>query len=323
MQCPRMILRRILFGVSAVPNLFLVGVQRSATTALWTYLRQHPQVFMGPKELHHFGLDLGRFGDFTNRGARPDLAQYLSYFDAATTERYLGDASVGYIYSRTAASEIHDFSPDARIVVSFRNPVDMIYSLYSLLRFQGVEPCASLEEALEDREKPRWAFTAWPFRWAFTYRDVVRYSEQLERYYDRFGADRVHIVVYEDFVDHPRMTYRELLGFLDVDQTYLPELSVVNANRKLWSKVVNRWLYRPPAFVRRSGKMVFPARPVRKELGKKVIAHNRREVRRPKLDDTFRLRLEEELAPEVSRLSELIGRDLSSIWWRTDSLAAN
>lgn len=309
--------------VTEVPNLFLVGVQRSATTALWTYLRQHPQVFMAPKELHYFGRDLGEFGDFKNRGARPDLDRYLSYFAPAAGERYLGDASVGYVYSRSAASEIHEFSPDARIVVSFRNPVDMIYSLYSLLRFQGVEPCSSLAEAMEDDSSPRWAFTAWPFRWAFTYRDVVRYSEQLERYFDEFGADRVHVVIYEDFVADAKGSYRELLGFLEIDQVAIPELNVVNANRKLRSKVVNRWLYRPPSVVRRSGRMVVPTRPMRKLLGRKLIQHNRREVSRPELDSSFRRALEAEFAPEVSRLGELIGRDLGALWWRTDSLAAN
>lgn len=309
--------------VSAEPNLFLVGVQRSATTAMWTYLRQHPQVFMAPKELHYFGRDLGTFGEFTNRGARPDLDQYLSYFAPATTEPYLGDASVGYIYSRSAASEIHQFSPDARIVVSFRNPVNMIYSLYSLLRFQGAEPCATLSEALDDRNSPRWAFTSWPFRWAFTYRDVVRYSEQLERYLEHFAAEQLHVVVYEDFVADPQGTYRKLLAFLGIDQVSLPELRVVNANRKLRSRVVNRWLYRPPGVVRRSGKLMVPTRPMRKILGKKLIERNRREVRRPKLDDEFRAALEAELAPEVSRLGELIGRDLGAVWWRTDSVAAS
>ena len=154
------------------PNLFLVGEQRSATTALHRYLGRHPEIFMARKELHHFGSDLGTFGDMVSDGERPDLEQYLRYFAKATDERYLGDASVGYLPSQKAAAEIHAFCPDARIIASFRNPVDMLYSLYSLLFFQGVEEDRSFVDALND-DSPRWAYTAWKFRWAFTYRSLV------------------------------------------------------------------------------------------------------------------------------------------------------
>lgn len=303
------------------PNLFLVGVQRSATTALWTYLGEHREVFMGPKEVHFFGRDLGVFGEAVNHGARPSLEQYLEYFEPATTERYRGDASVGYLYSHTAAAEIHEFSPDARIIASFRNPVDMVYSLYSLLRFQGAEPCTSLADALADEGTPRWAFTSWPFRWAFTYRDVLRYAEQLGRFIEAFGRDKVHVVIYEDFVADPGATYREVLEFLEVDPGYRPDFRVVNANRKLRSKLLHQWLHRPPALLRRGGKLMLPVRPARRLLGKQLIAHNKRDVTRSELDPGVRRMLEIDLSSEVAQLGEILDRDLGGVWGRTDSLA--
>lgn len=305
-----------------IPNLFLVGVQRSATTALWTYLGQHPEIFMAPKELHYFGRDLGVHPEKVNRGERPDLTQYLAYFDKASDERYRGDASVGYLYSATAAAEIHEFSPEAKIVASFRNPVDMVYSLYSLLKFQGAEKSPSLADALADTG-PRWAFTSWPFRWAFTYREVVNYAVQLQRFLDAFGPERVHVVIYEDFVADPAATYGKVLRFLNVDDSFLPAFPVVNANRKIRSRRLQRWLYSPPTILRRGGKMVVPAKPARRELGKRLIDHNRREVARPEIDPGLRQVLEVEFAPEVVKLGEMIGRDLGAIWWRSGTLAAN
>lgn len=304
-----------------IPNLFLVGVQRSATTGLWRFLGQHPEVFMGPKELHHLGSDLGRFGDTANRGARPDREQYLAYFAEAGDARYAGDASVGYIYSATAAEEIAQLSPEARILVSFRNPVDMAYSLHSLMRFQGAEPEPSLEAAVLDDEHPRWAYTSWPFRWAFTYPRLLRFAEQYERYLEVFGSERVHVVLYEDFVDDRAGVYRGILEFLGVDPEFEAEFRVVFANREQRSPLVARWMKRTPLAVRAAGRMLVPSQAARRALGRRIVHGNQRVVPRPELDPAVRRRLTELLAPEVAKLSRLLGRDLSARWSTTQAMA--
>ncbi len=296
-----------------VPNLFLVGVQRSATTGLWTFLGQHPDIFMAPKELHHFGSDLGRFGSIVNRGARPDRGQYLSFFEGAEA-RYAGDASVGYIYSQTAAREIAAFSPDAKILVSLRNPVDMAHSLHSLMRFQGLEPEESLEAAVRDGARARWAFTAWSFQWAFTYPRLLRFSEQLQRYLDVFGPDRVHVVLYEDFLADPAAVYRGILEFLELDTGFVPEFRVVFANREQRSPLVDRWLKRTPAPVRMAMRLLVPSRSARRSLGKHIGAANQKVVPRDPLDPASRARLVEALLPEVTALGALVGRDLVAEW---------
>lgn len=309
-------------GGTVIPNLFLVGVQRSATTGLWTYLGQHPEIFMAPKELHHFGSDLGRHGTHVNRGARPDRAQYLAYFDDAGDARYRGDASVGYIYSTTAAREIKEQAPDARILVSFRNPVDMAYSLHSLMRFQGAEPEPSLETAVSDGSQPRWAFTSWPFRWAFTYPRLLRFSEQLQRYLDVFGPSRVHVVLYEDFVRDRGAVYRGILDFLEVDPSFMPEFPVVFANREERSRLVTKWLKRTPLPVRGMGRVFVPSQSARRALGRRIITANQREVARPQLDHDTRRRLSDALTPEVASLGQMLGRDLLTEWSFGPSLTA-
>ena len=58
------------------PDLFIVGAPKCGTTALYAYLRRHPEIFMSPlKEPHFFGSDLV-FAD------RPPLSEqeYLGFF---------------------------------------------------------------------------------------------------------------------------------------------------------------------------------------------------------------------------------------------------
>lgn len=301
-------------GPDRSPNLFLVGVQRSATTAMWTYLSKHPDVFMAAKEPHYFGSDLAECDGVVDPGTRLTLDEYLGRFRRATDERYLGDASVGYIYSRTAASEIREFSPEARIVASFRNPVDMTHSVFNLLSFQGAETTTDFATAVDD-DRPRWAYTHGGFKWGFTYRRLVAYAEQLERYLDAFGPERVHIVIYEDLADDVERVYRDLLGFLEVDQDFRPELPVVFASRHVRSNLLQRFLWESPEPVRRAVRLVLPNQARRRRLGARMVEHNWRAGPRPEIDPALRRRLEGEFAGEVARFSALVGRDLGARWF--------
>jgi hypothetical protein len=271
---------------------------------------------MAPKELHFFGADLGSFGDQHDPGHRPGMSEYLALFtvDAAGTARNRGDASVGYIYSTTAASEIHGYDPDARIVVSFRSPVDMAYSLFSLMQHQGAEPASSFEEAFADDRHARWAYTHYPFRWAFTYPRLVRFSEQLERYLECFGPNQVHVVLYEDLQRDVAAVYDRVLVFLGLDPGFRPGFDVVNAQPGTRSPLLRRWLEHTPATARRLGRVLVPSQGARRGLGRALAARNERPAMRPPLDEALRARLEEAVAGEVERFGALIGRDLRSLW---------
>jgi hypothetical protein len=302
------------------PNLFLVGVQRSATTALCRYLAQHPELFMARKELHYFGSDLSTCRGQTDSYPRLTLDQYLSYFDAAGDERYRGDASVGYVYSRKAAAEIAAFCPDARIIVSFRNPVDMLYSTYSLLRFQGIETAERFEDAVFDSENPRWAYTATHFRWGFTYPGLVSYSEGLERYLDAFGSANVHVLLYEDFVSDAPGEYRKVLQFLGVDTTFEATMQPVFSNRRTRSRLLHRLLFEPPPLVRSLGRRLVASQSKRRRMGRTLTERNVRVAPRRELDPELRKSLEERFSPEAARLGRLLGRDMSALWWGASSV---
>ena len=181
------------------PNLFIVGAPKSGTTALWTYLRQHPDIYTagkdhydsdlpaaGGKEYQYFGGDLA-----SNIDTRRSLESYMAVFAPASDERYLLDASPMYLCSELAAVEIAAFSPEARAIAVLRNPVDMMYSLHGEALFQGDEDIVDFEEALgaEDdrRQGKRIPPTCQGALWSLFYRDVARYADQLDRFFDALG----------------------------------------------------------------------------------------------------------------------------------------
>src|SRR6202035_3164545 len=108
---------------------------------------------------------------------------------AALPERRVGEASPGYLLSRTAAASIADLQPNARIIAILREPASFLRSLHLQFLRTYVETESDLRRALalepdrrQHRHVPR--YTYWPQ--ALLYSEHVRYVEQLRRYHAVF-----------------------------------------------------------------------------------------------------------------------------------------
>jgi hypothetical protein len=304
---------------SASPNLFMVGAPKSGTTALASYLGQHPDVFVAAKELTYFGSDLEFVGPKGGRW-RISRAAYLKWFEDAPQKRYRADRSVFYLYSKRAATEIHAFDPGSQIVVLVRSPVDQMYSQHSEMVFQGDEDITNFADAIA-AEGPRQqgeripASCRKPF--ALQYRAIARYSEQVERYIESFGRGNVHILVYEEFIAHPAEQYRALLQSLDLDPDHRPPFDVVNANKVVRSATVRSLLRGAPSTVRALGRVVVRSQYSRAALRRRLHTLNTVQRSRPPMKPELRAALQEEFGPEITRLEGIMGRELTS--WRTPS----
>jgi hypothetical protein len=294
------------------PDTFIVGAFKAGTTALYEYLGAHPAVFMSvPKEPMYFGQDL------TPRYRRMSQDEYLALFRAARDDQRAGEASPWYLYSASAASEIHDFNPGARIIVMLRNPVDVMYSQHAQLVFNRREDLADFGEALAaeaDRRAGRRIPPGAIRPEALYYRHSVRFAEQLRRYLQVFGKDQVHLVVFDDLVADARAVYAATVEFLGIDPSLEVDLSARNPTRQARSGRLQQVIFNPPPVLR---GLVGRLRglPVMHRLRDALVsANSTHAVRRP-MDPELRSRLTAEFAPQVAELGELIGRDLSA-WSR-------
>ena len=290
-----------------MPNFFIVGAPKCGTTALHAYLAQHPDVFMSdPKEPHYFGSDL----DFRYR-RRPSDEQYRSYFAGAGDRPRIGEASVWYLYSACAADEIAEDLPDARIIVMLRDPVEMIPSLHSQFVYNGHEDLG-LAEALaaeEDRAAGRRIPPHANFPAGLLYRRVATYAPQLARYLERFGRERVHVILYDDFKADTAAAYRQTLTFLGVDPDHRPELAVVNASKRSRSVVLRRALNDPPEWLRRAARRVAPQR-MRRRIYRSAVSMNTEPAERDRLSGAAAEQLRREMEGANRELESLLGRAL-------------
>ncbi|MDC0711358.1 sulfotransferase [Stigmatella sp. ncwal1] len=276
------------------PNFFMVGAPRCATTSMYTYLKQHPEIFLSLlKEPLYFGSDLTR-----QPLAITDEASYLSLFAGAGDAKVIGEGSVFYIMSKRAPDELKAFSPAARILIMLRDPVNMMHSLHSMYLRTGNEALEDFEDALEaeaaraqgQRLPPRCYFPE-----GLQYRSVARYAEPVERFFRTFGRERVHVLIFEDLVRDTAGEYRRTLEFLGVDSHPPVELNVDKATALIRPTVLKQMRAATPE--------------VRKKL--KTVGDTHRGPRSKPLSASLQARLHEELRPDVERLSSLLGRDVT------------
>ncbi len=125
---------------SKLPHLIILGAQKSGTTALATYLGQHPRILHPKrKEVNFFGSDpryLQGLDWYARQWPRAKNAIFgrLALFPRGNEIRF--EASPHYLRSPNAAARIHDCLPAARLIAIFRDPVERAYSAWQMYRKQ-------------------------------------------------------------------------------------------------------------------------------------------------------------------------------------------
>ncbi len=243
-----------------------------------------------------------------------ERAEYLALFEAARPGQLAGEASTWHLYSEVAATAIHAANDNARIIAMLRHPVHMLHSLHGRRYYAGSEDIPRFEDALA-AEADRRAGRRIPAKArnpkALLYREVGRYGQQLTRYLDTFGPDRVHVALFDDFIADVPGTYRRLLEFLGVDAEFAPDFEVVNAGAQRRSQRLQQLLLSRP--VVGTARALIPAR-LRPRAGRLWDRVNSRPEQREPLDPEVARQLREELLPDIELTGRLIGHDLATLW---------
>jgi hypothetical protein len=270
-----------------LPNLFIVGVPRGGTTSLWWYLGRHPDIFMAEVKEPYY------FSDYHKTRPRfpKDRAAYLDLFARGRENRWRGEASTAYFWDPPSAVRIQEASPEARIVISLRNPAERAYSEYLHNIETGNERRPFLP-ALRDLlargapDNPRADFLSSGF-----------YVDGLERYLRIFG-ESVHVLFFEDLRRDAREEVRKIFAFLEIDPDVADRLDLRALNRS--------------HLPRRGARRLLTSRGVRALPGPLRTRAERLLVRRsrPPMPPEARALLDEVYASERAPLEQLLQRPL-------------
>ncbi len=307
-----------------VPDFFIVGNPKSGTTALYEMLRRHPQIYMPDlKEPWFFVPELRARAQPGRYGKRPDtLEEYLALFDPAGPEQRVGEATPSYLRSRTAAARIADLQPNARIIAILREPASFLRSFHLQCVENHTETKKDLRKAIaleearrEGKQIPRTCASPEVLR----YSEHVRYVEQLRRYHAVFPPEQVLVLIYDDFRHDNDATVRQVLRFLEVDDTAPIEVTEANPTVRLRSRKVDelvRSMYKGRGTTSRAVKAaVKTLTPT--QLRRDALRATQRHVvygnPRPP-DESLMVELRRRFKGEVVALSEYLDRDLVTLW---------
>ena len=296
-----------------LPNFLLIGAAKSGTTALYTSLKQHPDVFMStPKELRYFSYTgpypEGLEEKYIHRGVTT-LEEYKQHFVDIEDEKVIGEASPMYLYTPETAERIKAVIPQVKMLAILRNPVDRAFSAYMHAIRDWNEPSRSFRMALEKEEERINA--GWGILWHYT--QAGFYSEQLSRYYHVFNPGQIKVVLYDDLVKDAKGLMKSIFEYLEVDPTFNPDTSPrPNVSGFPKSPKFHQFMYRlfmQDNPIKRISRVIIP-----KNFRQKVMVDMRlANLEKRSMPEDIREELKVLFHEDIKKLEELIGRDLS-IW---------
>ena len=188
------------------------GTQKGGTSALDSFLRQHPQICMPEtkKELHFFD----------RADENKDYKKYHANFHPKPQHRAIGEASPIYMYWETTPYRVWNYNPQMKWILALRNPVERAFSAWNMEIKRGAEPL-SFREAIE-REAERCRETLPLQHRVFSYVDRGFYAHQVRRLFNIFGSKNCLVLLNEDLRNDHSKTLRKVFEFLKVDSSFIP-----------------------------------------------------------------------------------------------------
>ena len=311
----------------SIVNTFIVGMPKAGTTSLHRYLSEHPDTCMAPdKEPHFFSVDLlqegADFHGYPKYTRYPTVEDYHSLFAERGSASIIGESSVFYLFSESAAKEIYKYNSEAKIIIMLREPVAFLYSLHSQGLYSGNETEDDFATALElesVRRQGRQLPKTVHFPSRLFYRDHWKIADQIKRFVDIFGTEQVHVIVFDDFKSDTETEVRAVMEFLGLDTKYMPNLVNHNANTAMRSRRLARVIQDPSHPITSTAKKLLPKMIWKqgKVLLKKI---NTDHSSRSPMDTTLKNRLRQDARPHVLALQNYLHEtglshaDLMTMW---------
>jgi hypothetical protein len=225
-----------------LPNFFIAGAPKAGTTSLYHQLDQHPEVYMSPvKEPCYFASEIrlenfaeeyqprvnrdqqalqqylaGSLAEKRFGGMISEWTDYLKLFQNGTGAKAIGEASVCYLWSPTAAKNIAAQIPHAKIILILRDPAERAFSQYLHTVADGLVR-RSFREQIELSIQNNGKFSV-----LHPFLEFGLYHDQVKRYLELFPRDSLRIYLYE--TDHERILL-DVLRFLNLDSNVVLDTS--------------------------------------------------------------------------------------------------
>lgn len=294
-----------------LPNFLIIGAAKSGTTAIYTYIKQHPEIYMSPrKELRYFSNITPPSANVPKEYLHESvstLEEYESFFDGVTTEKVYGESSPMYLYTPGTAERIQAVLSDVKLFAILRNPVDRAYSAYTHGLREWKEPANTFEEALA--LEPERIRAGWGMLWHYTQSGF--YYQQLSRFYNIFDHSQIKVVLHDDLVRDVDQVLRDIFTFLGVDPDFKPDTSarpnVSGFPKSEFKHKLMKHLFMNSNPIKSVSRKLFPEK-FRRHV---MVTMREKNLEKRQISIETKKKLQDLYREDVQMLSQLIDRDLS------------
>ncbi len=287
-----------------LPNFLITGAMKAGTTSLYNYLNQHPAIFMSPnKEPGYMS-----FGDTVNCKETKKLfpnrvCSYRDYellFQQVRDEKAIGEATTSYLDCLRAPARIKELLPNVKLIAILRDPAERAYSHFLYNKKMFVEELPTLEIALKE-ERNR---VIDKFGYRYKYLGKGFYFKQLSYYLKFFKEGQFKILLFDDLKNEPIKLLQEIFTFLEVDETFEPDISIKYNTSGVWRNDAIK------SFLKQWHTLRLL---VEKRVSPRIVSYLGRIIMKPQnCNPSLRREMIRQYRPDILQLQHLIQRDLST-----------
>lgn len=287
-----------------LPNVLIIGAQKSGTTSIYDWLGQHPDVYANPA-----AKDFPFFCNDTKYAE--GIEGYAELFKAAASQRIILAGCVNDLFFPLAPARIHEHLPDAKIIVVVRNPIDRAFSAYRYAVERGLEK-RGFDQAIDDelRGAPYEGFFEQSQK---SYLEHGQYATQIERFREYFTVEKIKVFVFDDVKKNPQIMTDELTAFLELP-AFTPEFVARNVTKGGYRSNFLRWMLFDQALRRNrmfaALKNLFSPE-LKRRLRTTIREFNKKSVEIPAPTTETKRLLRDYFRDEIGRLGDITSRDLS------------
>jgi len=282
------------------PNFFIVGADKAGTSSLYSYLFEIPEIFMSKiKEPNYFSKKTIQDNHPLLRPIR-DKKKYLNLFKNVKNEKIIGEASPSYLADPDAPKLIHQMSPNAKILISLRDPAERAFSNYLMLHRIGrikssfdVQIQISLTNKKNKKEDKLTL-------------DNGLYYENVNRYISFFGKDNVKIIIFEEFIQDVEKTIKDILNFLNLKSELVDFKPIAYNKYGVVRSPLSQKILQNKTIRKFSEVFISPSK--RRFLKEKFIL---KEEKKPEMDENVSKLLINYYSEDVQKIKNFLKRDLS------------
>lgn len=184
-----------------------IGTTKAGTSTINRWLKEHPEIQTYPfKETNYFSQSHGNTDYLYRREDFEGYKQLWEQFEEVDFSKITGEISTYHIHDpKKTSDKIKSWFPNAKLILMIRDPVERAFSYYRFEKYKVKK------RKIKD------------FPWAINNIDeVLNHSyiaDKLNIYLEDFPREQIKVIFFEDIVNNPENTAKDLFEFLGVNDT--------------------------------------------------------------------------------------------------------